>query len=173
MKAAPLAIGVVLAGLAAIVWVFFNFGNGLSIIRGVTITPEPVAASTTPAPEEPHAKAKPKQIANLAKAREKEAPPASPVVETALAAAAPAAAPVAIVPPQPELPFPTMEQIRIGANASDLLAEFHAPSLHTSSAVGGRLVETLVYSPAKSNRETWVLLRDGQIMAKYAVPHFQ
>lgn len=171
MKSGMLVIGLAVVALAVIVF-FFLDPNGLTITRmmggGTTAAdttgpppPEHPTVAPKPAPK-PKAAVKP---APVEKAAVVEAAPAVPP-EPAVAAAPVTPAP----PPVPELPYPAFDELRVGSD-SDTLAQFHRPSLHTSSTIRGQLLETYVYWPEKAVRETWVVLKDGRIQAKYVVAH--
>jgi len=149
-------ISIVFVSLGLIIWVVvFRLGG----IPGITTPPPPAAATAEPAPEpKPERKPVKKVVAKAAES----APP--PVAETAPAVKPPA---------PPELPMPTLNDVPLGSSGRDLLADFHAPALQGTSIVGGQLHETYVYSPGERGRDTWVLLKDGRVTAKFAFAHDQ
>lgn len=171
MKLGALVLGIVIVALAAIVGGMLSFGNLPWEREAVTVSPATDPAKTPPsatvAPRPKVKSAKPPAI-DEAKAAEK---PPSPQAEEKPPSSAPATAVGAEAKPSvPQLPFPGVEDVRVGSTASDLLTGFHAPSLRTTSEEHGQLRETYVYSPEKSSQETWVVLRDGRVEAKYTTP---
>ena len=165
MKTGTLIFGIAIVALAAIVGGMLSFGGLPWQHEAVAVaapSPTPPPASVAPKPSVKSAKiVKNEKPPAIAEARAEEKPPSPPPAAAVEAAAK---------PPVPELPFPGVEDVRVGSTAGDLLNGFHAPSLRTTSEEHGQLRETYVYSPGKSTQETWVLLRDGRVEAKYTTP---
>lgn len=169
MKLNMIPIGIGIAALVMLGWIFFFFGGVPAITRVITSSSATASAPPEPAPEPPKPKANPVKRAPVeakqleAKALEAKPPEATPNP--------PAEAPpiVAAAPPAPDLPTPSVDDVSIGSSRRDLLSQFRPPAVRTSAVVGGQLLETYIYSPEKSSRDTWVLVREGRVTAKFDV----
>ena len=90
-------------------------------------------------------------------------------LEAAVAAAMTAPPDVQVTPKAP-MPYPRMDQIPIGTDKDEILKAYRAPTVRSITNVHGDLLETYVYS-SESTQDTWLVLRNGAVAAKFSTPH--
>ncbi len=161
--ATTLVVVIVLAAAATIYWAIGAYR--LSMWPGFrTEAPQPQAAAP------PEAKPEPVKKPVVRKAVQAESKPApAPVPE--VVAAVPAPPPPSPVEAKPELPFPKPADVTVGAERTQLLESFHEPTIRSVSNEDGDLVETYVYAAPGTPKDTWVVLVNGEVAAKYATDH--
>jgi len=121
----------------------------------------PVAAEQTETLPPPEAKPVPRSVP----------PPPSvaipvPEVDQAAVTAAVTAPPQVTITPPPPLPFPRVDQIKIGSNREDILNKYQEPSIRSITNIHGDLLETYVYK-TEASPDTWVVLRNGEVAATF------
>ncbi len=91
-------------------------------------------------------------------------------LEAAVAATMTLPLEVQVPPAAAPLPFPRLDQIPIGTDKEDILKTYREPTVRSITSVHGDLLETYVYSSG-SNQDTWLVLRNGTVAAKFSTPH--
>lgn len=137
------------AVLAGVVWVILNGGN-----FHLFGTSEPVHVQADSAPKAPETPPKPVKPVPKHKPVEAEVPPEpAPVV---------AVQPAAVIP-GPEKPFPSADQINLGAAKSQLRQLCGPPQLYATGLDRGHVIETFMYAQPRSEGLAVIHLVDGKV----------
>jgi hypothetical protein len=125
------------------------------------VTPAPTEEKKTPpAASRSKPKAKPTEIA--AEQKHPDAAPANPLTPTT------APAPAEPVAPPPSRPFPTMQEIRSGADADKIVETYGEPALSTLTADNNHVLETLVYTKEQGKVQTLIRVEDGKVLSAHS-----
>ena len=149
---------VVIIGAAAAVTIYWAVGT-------LQRPASPVSAAEQPEPALP---AQPSPLRHVGPLPSIEQP--LPEELEAAVAAAMAAPPEVHANPRAPLPFPRLDQIPVGTEKEEILKTYREPTVRALTNVHGDMLETYVYSSG-SNRDTWIVLRNGSVAAKFSTPH--